>query len=73
MSPAKKAVRTKRARDAFREAYSNTTFEVISGLIKGRDEDTIMWMTGVDELQLAAYKAHLTMGTYDNSLVGCNL
>ena len=72
MTAAMKAVRTRKARQAFVNSYGETTAMVVRGLIRGQDEFDLMWETGIDQAQLAAYKANLHRGTYSAHLRHCN-
>lgn len=73
MSPAQKAVRTRNARQALMEQYGETTFFVLRDMLKNKmDDEDVCDYNLITDTQLAAYKAHLTMGTYDYALRFCN-
>jgi hypothetical protein len=55
---AKKAVRTRKARKQFMDKFGRNTYRILSCLAN----DMNPWWAG--KMQVAAVKAHLTMGTY---------
>lgn len=68
-----KAARTARARREFRNRYGNDTYNVVRWLVKGKTSGEVATRTGVSVGSVAAIRANLTRGTYDEVLTGCNL
>lgn len=73
MSPAKKAVKTRKARKEFMARYGYTIFQAVSCLCKGQDSFSVASALNITLESVAAIKANLTRGTYDSALRGCNL
>ena len=69
-SPAKRAVRTRQARDRLFHKYGCMTYDVLQALARGKDPTDLLWSLTYESL--AAYKANLTRGTYDDLLNDCN-
>jgi trans-aconitate methyltransferase len=63
----KAAVNTRRARTNFLKRYGQETYDVVRDLVKGQTR-VVDW---IPTSSLAAYKANLTRGTYDDFLRGC--
>jgi len=61
---AKKAVRTRKAREAFREAFGVDVYLVVEGLLDGVSTKDIAKIMGASVGSIAAIKANLTRGSY---------
>jgi hypothetical protein len=62
---AKKAVRTRKARDNFFNKFGATTYYVVESLLSGRVEDACIALSfGISSGSLRAIKANLTRNTY---------
>ena len=69
---ARKAVKTRNARNLFKQQFGRQTYEVVFALRLGVDDATIREHTHISAGSLAAVKANLSRGTYDVCLSGCN-
>jgi len=70
---AKKAVKTRNARATFTKRYGANTLDVIRLSAKGVPSSEIAAKYGISVGKVAAIKAHISMGTYRTSLIGCNV
>ena len=70
---AKKAVKTRNARATFTKRHGTYTLDVIRLSATGASSSEIATKCGISVGKVAAIKAHLTMGTYNNLLQGCNI
>ena len=61
---ARKAVRTRQARQQLKDKYGQVTYEVVRAL----ETQTPVW----SDAHVAAIKANYTRGTYDHLLKNCN-
>ncbi len=72
MTSTSKASRTRKARSAFLNVYGTETANVVKMILQGKDNWTISDDTWVSVSSIAAYRANVTRGTYDNAFAGCN-
>jgi hypothetical protein len=61
---AKKAVRTRKARDNFFNKFGFTTYHVVGDLLLGKTDAYIASSLGISPGSLRAIKANLTRNTY---------
>lgn len=69
---ARKAVKTRKARDKLCETYGCETYDVLELMCKGKSNVEVEMMTYVPMRSVSAYAANLTRGVYDWVLRDCN-
>lgn len=70
---AKKAVRTRKARQAFKQAFGEVVYLTVDGLVNGLTTKDIAGIMNTSVGSIAAIKANLTRGTYNAAMKNCNL
>jgi len=71
MTPQQKSARTRTARQNFLKRYGETTYQVVSNLVTGREAShEVPWE--VSDESIAAIHANFTRGTYKTYTRNCN-
>jgi len=71
LTPHQKAARTRAARQAFMQAYGETTFNIVRRVIAGQSSSQIATALGVSRTSVITTVGNYTRGIYANHVNEC--